>query len=155
MAKIKKKIHHHVNPIKHGRQSKLVQSFLKRHGLDDIELPSTGSLVKDMAFKLALYQEKQEAMNTAIEILRSHDARGLSLYNMLIEINLLLAEHERNAREKEKSLVEDKDYLNWMKTKLDIIKHYEKMQFDLEKIKVEAKVKSIAKHDDDVLFIVE
>ena len=144
---MKKSVTSPINSVKHGRYSKHVQQFMQRHGIKDFELPSTGSFARDMAFKLAIWEEKQEAMKTAIEILRSHDSRALNMFNMLIEVNMTLAKHEHRMREQNKGdlLLHDPDYLNWMKLKLDILKHFEKMKFDLEKIKIEKKVREIKK----------
>lgn len=142
-----------INPLKDGTRSKLVRSFLERHKLVNVELPSTGSFAKDMMLKLAIHQEKMEAMKIAIEVLKSQDQRALTLYSMLIEINLLLAHYENTKSPEE--LVQDQNYHKWMQTKLEILKHYERMKFDLEKIKVENKIKNMTRVGDDTLFVME
>ena len=153
----KKAITSPINAIQHGRYSKHVKSFLARHGLESIELPSTGRFAQDMALSLALYQEKQDAIGVAVDILRSHDARALGLFNQLVEINLLLSKYESEIKERGGSateLIENPQYIKWQSLKMEIVKHYEKMRFDLEKIKVEQKVKDIKKGTNDTLFVV-
>lgn len=141
------------NHLIHGRRSKLVQQFLESHGIKDIDFPSTGSFAKDMMIKLAAYQEKLEAMKIAIDILRSQDARALTLFSMLTEINMLLADFERDARDKGIKLINHPQYLKWQQLKFEILKHYDRIKFDLTKLQAESAMKS--KRVDDVLYVAE
>ena len=143
-----------VNPMKHGRQSKLVKDFLKKHNLI-LEFPSTGSFSKDMALSIAAYHEKQEAVAVAMDLLRSRDARALGMYNQLVQLEMKLANFEAMHANDAVTLMNNPMYLNWQKLKFEILKHFERMKFDLEKIKVEQNIKSIKREDSDILYVVE
>ena len=141
------------NNLIHGRRSKLVQDFLEKHNLQNLELPSTGSIGKDMVIKLAAYQEKMEAMRLAMDILRSQDARALGLFSMLTEINMMLSKFEQEALEKGIELINHPNYYKWQTMKLDILKHYDRIKFDLTKLQAESAMHS--KREDDVLYVTE
>lgn len=142
-----------VNNLIHGRQSKLVQQFLDRHGIRNIDFPSTGSFARDMMIQLAAYQEKQEAMKIAMDILRSQDTRALTLFSMLTEINMMMARFEKEAREREIELINHPNYLKWQQLKFEILKHYDRIKFDLTKLQAETAMGS--KREEDVLYVSE
>ena len=141
------------NNLIHGRRSKLVQDFLDKHNIKELDLPSTGSVSKDMVIKLAAYQEKMEAMRLAMDILRSQDTRALGLFSMLTEINMMLSKFEQDASEKGIELINHPNYLKWQTMKLDILKHYDRIKFDLTKLHAESAMQS--KREDDVLYVTE
>lgn len=103
-----------------------------------------------MMLNAAAYEAKLEAMQAAIELFKSHDQRGLTLFEELMDIQMKLAryEHEKTPQQ----LLKDPHYFRWKQLTFEIIKHYERMQFDLEKIKVEHKLR---KQGDDTLFVIE
>jgi hypothetical protein len=138
------------NRMVHGHRSELVSDFLKRHGLDKIELPSTGSLVNDMAIKLAIWEDKRRAMDLAAMMIQSHDKRALSWYTQLIDLNLKLAHLEHEIISRGENPLRDSDYMSAQRLIADIRKQYDKMAFDLGK----AHFDKVMKGDDDeqVLF---
>jgi|2_EtaG_2_1085320.scaffolds.fasta_scaffold01801_8 hypothetical protein len=142
-----------VNNLIHGRRSKFVQEFLKKHGIDKIELPSTGSYSQDMILKLGAYQEKMDAMKVAMDVLRSRDSRALSMFSQLIEINMMLAKFEKESQEKGIELLNHQPYLKWQLLKFEILKHYDKIKFDLTKLQAETVMNS--KTEEDVLYLSE
>lgn len=143
------------NNFRHGRRSKVMKDFLKRHGLEDLQFPETGSLAKDMALSVAALKEKQDAMQVALQLLGSGDKRALTLYNQLLDVQGKLARLEQEYEGNAKALLMNPMYLKWQQLVFDILKHFNKMQFDLAKVKVENKIKNIQQLDDDVLYVVE
>jgi hypothetical protein len=141
------------NALIHGRRSKKVQEFLEKHGMKDLELPSTGSIGKDIMLKVAILKEKQEAMNMAMEILRSQDTRALTMFSTLTEINMLLSQFEKDANQRNISLINNPHYLRWTQLKVDILKHYDRIKFDLTKLHAESAMQG--RSQEDVLYSVD
>jgi hypothetical protein len=136
--------------LKNGTRSEYVTEFLKRHGLMKLELESTGSLTNDMALKLAVWEEKREAMKLVMSMMGAADRRVMSWYSQLIELNLKLADLEREDISQGLNPLRDPDYVNAQKMISEIRKQFDKMQFDVQKEQISRRIQK--ESDDDILF---
>jgi hypothetical protein len=93
---------------------------------------------------------KHDYLTAALEAVKTSNGRALTLFTMLVEINILLANFERQSKEAGIDLVEHPYYLKWMQLKFDILRHFERMKLDFAKL--EASVAKKIENDTIISF---
>jgi len=94
--------------------------------------------------------KKHDYLTAALEAVKTSNGRALTLFTMLVEINILLANFERQSKEAGIDLVEHPYYLKWMQLKFDILRHFERMKLDFAKL--EASVAKKIENDTIISF---
>lgn len=138
-----------------GDHSSMFQGFLKKHGISKKEIArfESGGLTEQMKFKIALLNEYNALTSVLLDYYKSTGARGLSMYDELVNLKSQILEREKYLRDQGKDPLEDTALRIAKNREFEIIKFLERIKFEKEKIVVEDQLKK--DRDSDILFVSE
>lgn len=142
------------NRLVHGRRSPIVQKFLKKHNLEQLELPKTDSFSKDMALRIAAYEERTQRIQMIADMFKDFNSRGMTILDTLLDLDMKMLDYENKLKEMNINPIEDPNYMKAVDLKLKMAGFLNRMNFDKAKAVADRAVKKDA-IDDDALFLIE
>jgi len=137
--------------IKTGVRSVHFQNFLKRHGLDSKDLNLEDPNFRErLSLKVALLNEHALQTEALLEYYKSTGARGLSMYDELVNLKGQILERERTLRNDGVDPLTDRALTSAKKREFEIVKFLEGIKYDKEKTDRQAGV--VQMKDADVAF---